>query len=131
MSRRTDQLASILHKAAQGVIQEGLADPRAEGMATITKVVVADDLSQANFHVSIFPEKNESKYMHALEEAANHIRREVSGRIAMHHPPKFVFKLDRSLKKEAAVLGTLSELARERPADASPVPESPPKEDIP
>lgn len=124
MSRRTEQLASILHQAVQSVLQEGLADPRAAGMATVTGVRVTDDLSQAVISVSILPEKNESLYMHALEDASNFIRRRASDLISLHRPPRFLFRLDRSLKKQAAVFQALSEIASERNPAANP-PDSP------
>jgi ribosome-binding factor A len=116
VSRRTEQINSLLHQAVQGVIQEGLADPRAQGMATVTSVRVTDDLSEAVVNVSIFPEANESKYMHALEEAANYIRREAAERVSLHRPPKLLFRLDRSLKKQAAVFAALSDIAHETKA---------------
>ncbi len=128
MSRRTDQIASILHQAVQSVLQEGLADPRARGMATVTGVKVTDDLSQAVVSISIFPEKHEDLYMHALEDAANYVRREAAERVSLHRPPKLLFRLDRSLKKQAAVYAALSEVAREhpdRPADQPSAPPSP------
>lgn len=131
MSRRAEQVASIMHQAIQSVLQEGLADPRAVGVVTVTRVKVTDDLSLAMIHVSIMPEKNESKYMHALEDAANYIRRRAADAVSLHRPPKIQFKLDKSLKRQAAVLNALSEVAHEHaePPDqaASPnvSPESP------
>ncbi|MBL8745705.1 MAG: 30S ribosome-binding factor RbfA [Phycisphaerae bacterium] len=123
MSRRTEQLASILHQAVQSVLQEGLSDPRAVGMATITGVKVTDDLSEAVLSISIFPEKNEKLFMHALEDASNYIRREASEKISMHRPPRLIFKLDRSAKRQAALLSALQEIAQERPPGD---PETPP-----
>lgn len=115
MSRRTEQLSSILHQAVQSVLQEGLSDPRAVGMVTITNVKVTDDLSEAILSVSILPEKNEKLYMHALEDAANYIRREASERMSMHRPPRLIFKLDRSTKRQAALLSALHDVAQEPP----------------
>lgn len=117
MSRRTEQLASIIHQAVQSVLQEGLADPRAIGMATITGVKVSDDLSDAVLSVSILPESSERLFMHALEDASNYIRRRASDRLALHRPPRLIFKLDRSAKKQAALLSALHEIEQERAAN--------------
>lgn len=136
MSRRTEQLASILHQAVQSVLQDGLSDPRAVGMVTITSVKVTDDLSEAILGVSILPEKNEKLYMHALEDASNYIRREASERMSMHRPPRLIFKLDRSTKRQAALLTALHEIAQEPPLAAPGVfpptiTDSPPEEPTP
>jgi ribosome-binding factor A len=119
MSRRTEQLASILHQAVQSVIQEGLADPRAIGMATITAIRVTDELSEAIISVSILPEKNESLYMHALEDAAAYIRRRAGDRVSMHRLPSLIFKVDRTTKRQAALLTALAEIANESPVLSS------------
>jgi ribosome-binding factor A len=119
VSRRTEQLASILHQAVQSVIQEGLADPRAIGMATVTSIRVTDDLSQAIISVSILPEKSESLYMHALEDAAAYIRRKAGDRVSMHRLPSLIFKLDRTAKRQAALLTALAEVANDPPVPVS------------
>lgn len=129
MSRRTDQVASILHQAVQSVLQEGLADPRAQGLATITAVRVTDDFSEAVLSVSILPEQHESKFMHALHDAAGHIRRRAAERVAMHRPPRLIFKLDKSLKRQAALLQALSEIESERAH--APAAQAPPEEPAP
>lgn len=125
MSRRTEQLSSIIHQAVQGVLTEGLADPRAKGIATITSVKVSDDLSDAVLSVSILPESSEQLFMHALEDASNYIRRRAAERLALHRPPRLVFKLDRSAKKQAALLAALHDIEKERAAEAG-TPSEPP-----
>jgi ribosome-binding factor A len=133
MNRRAQQIASILHQAVQSVLQEGLSDPRARGMATVTNVRVTDDLTQAVVSVSILPEHAESKFMHALHDAANYIRRQAAERVSVHHPPRLVFKLDKSLKRQAAVLAALADVASGPHAPTSdhpaPTPHEPPIEE--
>lgn len=113
MSRRTEQLASVLHRAVQSVLTEGLADPRLTGLLTVTEVRVSDDLSEAVVSVSIFPEKKEDLSMHALRDASAHIRRRAGELVALARPPRLTFKLDRRLKREASVLQTLAALREE------------------
>lgn len=114
MSKRTEQMSSIIHRAVQSVIAEGLSDPRLEGLITVTGARVTEDLTECIISVSVLPEKNESKAVHALQDASNYIRRQAAERLAIHHPPRLIFKLDRTGKRQAAVLSALAEIERER-----------------
>lgn len=118
MTRRQEQLASVVHRAVQSIITEGLADPRIEGVITITKVKVTEDFREAIISVSVLPEKHESKVIHGLADAANYIKRTAGERIALHRMPKIIFKLDRDMKRQAAVLGALAEVRRETESTA-------------
>lgn len=128
MTRRTEQLSSVVHRAVQSVLSEGMSDPRLQCVVTITGVRVTEDLQEAIIGVSILPAKFEPRAVRALHDASNYIRREAGERVAMARMPRLVFKLDRSAKRQAAVLQALSEVARERegkeqaPADDAPDP---------
>ncbi len=113
MSRRAEQVGSVLHREVQQVLDGGLADPRLDSMITVTRVTVADDLQESIIHVSVMPEKRESAVIHGLRDAAGFIRREASNRIALRQTPKLVFKIDRSLKNEASFLDALSKVRNE------------------
>lgn len=124
MNRRTAQVASALHRAIQQVMLRGLADPRITGSVTITSVDVSPDLRTATINVSIMPEDAESLTMHGLHDAVRHIRRQVGDLVDMPRVPELRFKLDRSLKEQAAVISAIArasaELAeRERAAGAA------------
>lgn len=115
MNRKPAQLASIIHRAVQSVLAEGLADPRLEDvMVTVTDVNVAPDLRSATVLVSIMPDTAQSKAIHALKDAARFIRRQAAQRVSIHRMPDLFFKLDRGVKKQSEVLVTLSRLAQER-----------------
>lgn len=120
MTRRTEQLSSVVHRAVQSVLSEGLSDPRLQCVVTITEVRVTDDLQEAIIGVSIMPAKFESRATRALMDASNFIRREAGERVAMARMPKLVFKLDRSAKRQAAVFEALAQVAKEREGKAHP-----------
>lgn len=126
MSRRAEQASSVLQRAVQSVLVEGLADPRLDVMITVTNVRVTGDMRTAVVHVSILPEKGEKLAMHGLADAARHIRRRIGELVALHNPPELVFKLDRAAKRERAVLEALSQVKAERESDASPDQPAPP-----
>lgn len=115
MSKRPLQLASIIHRAVQSVVSEGLSDPRlAETLATITRVKVSQDLRSSTIFVSVFPEKAQSRTIHALNDAAGYIRRTAAERVSIQRMPALLFKIDESIKKQAEVLAAISEVERER-----------------
>ncbi len=126
MSRRAEQASSVLQRAVQSVLVEGLADPRLDVMITVTSVRVTGDMRTAVVHVSVLPEKGEKLAMHGLGDAARHIRRRVGELVALHNPPELVFKLDRSAKRERAVLEALSHVKAERETGDSPEQSNPP-----
>lgn len=113
MSLRAQQASSVIHRAVQSVLVEGLSDPRLDAMITVTEVKVTDDMRTAVVKVSISPERKENLAMHGLRAAARHIRRKVADLVSIHHPPELVFKLDRGAKNEAAVLDALAKIRAE------------------
>lgn len=114
MSRHTDQMGSVLHRAIQSVLSEGLADPRLDGaMVTVIKVRVTDDTRTAVVHVSVVPEKKQKLAWYALRDAARFIRRQAAELVSIHKLPELVFKLDTSLKKQAAVLDAIARAKQE------------------
>lgn len=127
MSKRTEQMASVLRRATQSVLNDGLSDPRLEGaMVTVTRVRVTDDARTAVIHVSVLPEKKQKLAWYALRDAARFIRRHAAELVSIHRMPEFVFKLDTSLKKQAAVLDAIARANDE--ADAGDT-EAPPTDD--
>lgn len=124
MSRRAEQTAAILQKAIQDVISRGFQDPRIRGLITITGVRMDSDLRTAVISVSVYPEPAQNPTIYGLSSAAKHIRREVGETVDMRVVPELIFKLDESLKKQAAVLQAIAKAAESRPAstqtDAAP-----------
>lgn len=121
---RGEQLSSVIHRAVQTIIARGLADPRLEAMITVTSVKVTEDRQTAVVNVSVLPEKHESRVIHALRDAARHIRRQAGDLVEIHRLPDLAFKLDRSAKQQAELLDAMARVRAEReaetPATSSP-----------
>jgi ribosome-binding factor A len=109
MSRRTDQLASTIHRAVQGVLARGLNDPRVRGLISVTRVEVLQDMSEARVFVSILPEEATELSMHGLHHAAPHVQHAVAQQVPVRRLPQLVFRLDESLKKQARVDAAIAE----------------------
>lgn len=114
MSRRADQLSSVLHRAIQSVLVEGLSDPRLDALVTVTGVKVTGDLQEAVVSVSVMPEDKAELALHGLRAASGFIRRQAGERVAVHRPPRITFKLDKAYRKQQEVLTAIAEIARER-----------------
>lgn len=113
MSRHLEQLTSAIDRGVREVISRGFSDPRISGLITVTSVRVMPDLSQAIVSVSVLPEEKQDLTVHGLESAAAYIRREVGDLVNARTMPVLTFKLDKSLKKEAAILRELDRVRHE------------------
>ncbi|MGP1345338.1 MAG: 30S ribosome-binding factor RbfA [Phycisphaerales bacterium] len=111
---RNQRLATVIHRAVQGVLARGLSDPRLdECMVTITSVKISPDQRSAVLGVSIAPEKRERLALAALESASRHVRRKAGDLVSIHKMPELVFKLDRSFKRQAEVFSALQQVREE------------------
>jgi ribosome-binding factor A len=120
LSVRTERVASTIQEAVQQVFAKGLADPRLEGLITVTKVTVSDDLKAATVWVSVLPPERQKLVVHGLKHAAAHIRHQVGNLIALNQMPTVSFRLDESLKREAEVYRALDKARIASPPPAAP-----------
>lgn len=126
MSKRAQQIESTLQRALAQVLQRDLADPRLEGaLVSIVSVKVSPDLHNATVSISVLPEQAQTRAVAALRHAASHIAALTRKRVALRLVPHLTFRLDESLKRQAAVYGAIHE-AVERSG-----PETPPAEPAP
>lgn len=124
MSHRIQQIESTLRRALAEVLQSKIADPRIVGLVSITKISVAPDLKNAYVYVSILPEKYEKRTIAGLRHATRHIQRLTREKVALRAVPHFEFRLDESLKKQAAVEQAIREgVCRTQANDPNPASE--------
>jgi ribosome-binding factor A len=137
VTRHLEQLTSAIDRGVREVIARGFSDPRIAGLITVTGVRVLPDLSQAVIGISVLPQEKQDLTLHGLESAAAFIRREVGELINARTMPHLSFKLDTSLKKQAAVLRDLdrvreqieqSDARRARADETSTTPPTPPQD---
>lgn len=122
MSRRIEQANATLQKAVQDVLVKGLSDPRAHALITVTSVRVTPDFQECFINVSVLPAQKQDLVLHALTDAASYIRREVGELVDARKLPRFSFRLDKSLKKQAGITEALNRAAQEREAKGIPPP---------
>jgi ribosome-binding factor A len=107
MTRRQEQLASVLREAVQEVLSRGLNDPRVSGLITVTGLDLSPDLEYATIRVSVLPAERQQLTFHGIKAAGAYIRREVGDKVKNRKLPKFNFELDSSFKKQLGVIEAL------------------------
>ena len=117
MSRRTDQIASLIRRAVQSRLSRGLNDPRVRGMISVTQVTVAADLSEAVILISVMPAKHAQLTLRGLQSAATHLRGALGRTARLRHQPRLTFKLDDSMRHAAEAMAAIMQVSgTERPS---------------
>ena len=117
MGYRAEQLASVLKRALQKIMDEELNDPRVKGHITVSRVKVDTDLTYARIFVSVTPESAETVTMNGLHAANAFIRRRLMSEVELRRMPKLDFRMDVSLKKEQQVLTAIARAMAELSPD--------------
>ena len=94
MSRRTDQVASLVQKEL-GELMLGLELP---AMTTISRVEVTPDLKHAKVWITIFSEddRTEKDVLEILHKNMYELQGELNRKFTMHHTPRIAFAVDNS-----------------------------------
>ncbi len=92
----------------------GMKDPRLkEGLLTVTRVEVAQDLSTCKVFVSVLDKADEhatAAVVKALESAKGHVRSEVAKHMHIRRAPEFYFLPDENAAYAAHINELLSKL---------------------
>lgn len=130
MSHRTEQIESTLKRVIAEVLQRRIADPRIEGLISITRVKVSPDLHEAQVYVSVLPEPKQKKVLYGLRHATGHIQSLVRKAVAFKTVPHLEFRLDETLKREAKIYEAIQRGVEKTGAeDEADSPESTPPPD--
>ncbi len=112
------QWASVIRRALQQRLADGLSDPRFQGMCTVLSVEVSPDESRALVRISVAPADRGRLTLSALRSAGAHLRHVVRDESTLRHVPRLDFVLDESAHRQASIEDAIAEgLARERPTD--------------
>jgi ribosome-binding factor A len=91
---RNSRIASHMQRSLAELLRRGVKDPRV-GNATVTAVVVANDLSVAKIHVLPFASARSGEDLLAgLRSAAGYLRGELARELKLRHMPRLEFQLD-------------------------------------
>ena len=109
-SIRQQKVNAQIQRIVAVVLQRDVADPRVDGLVSVTRVEVTGDLREAKIFVSIMGgQKPPATVIGGIKSAGRHIQAEVAEHLNLRYAPRLTFVLDESLKKQAEILKVISE----------------------
>ena len=122
-SRRQEKVARVVMRAVMESIQT-LADPRIEGIVSVTRVEMTPDLRQADVYLSILSDRpgSQRKTYEAIVHAIGHIQSHVGDAVRAKFCPILRFHQDDKFKKTLEIMNLIDQAAGEY-QDAEGVPE--------
>ncbi len=112
MSHHRAQVESVLRRSVQEVLSRGLSDPRIKGVITVTRVEVSPDGRQGTVWCSVMPHEHANLSIKGLSNASGRIHNELKKKLEMRRVPRLIYRIDKSLKREAEVLSAINEARR-------------------
>jgi ribosome-binding factor A len=120
-SVRQLKVASQIQRIVAMVLIRDVADPRVDGLISVTRVHVTPDLRDARVFLSVLGgSRTPATVLEGIKSAARHIQTEVAHNLALRFAPRLSFHLDESLKKQAEILRQIDETARQDAAQGRP-----------
>ena len=109
-SSRLNRINVEVRELISEIIQYELNDPRINGIITVLKVEVDNELEYAKTYVSIFNSKDEAQTFEALQSCASYIRKLLSKRLMLRTVPAIKFILDKGNEYQEHIEKILSTL---------------------
>jgi ribosome-binding factor A len=122
-SIRQKKVAAQIQRITAIVLQRDVADPRVDGLVSVTRVDVTPDLREAKVFLSVLGGKRTpTTVIEGIKSAGRHIQNEVADNLALRFAPRLTFVLDETLKKQAEILKKINEAVGNGQADGAPPP---------
>ena len=109
-SVRQLKVGAQIQRIVAVVLPREVADPRVDGLVTVTRVDVSPDLREAKVWLSVLAAKRPAAtVIEGIQSAGRRIQSEVAEKLALRYMPRLTYHLDESLKKEAEILKKIDE----------------------
>jgi ribosome-binding factor A len=121
-SIRQKKVEAQIQRIVAAVLQRDVADPRVDGLVSVTKVTVSPDLREARVYLSVLGgRRTPATVLEGIKSAGRHIQGEVGEALPLRFAPRLTFQLDETLKKQAEILRKISDVmaGEPRPAGAA------------
>jgi ribosome-binding factor A len=108
---RTDRIEEEIKKVVGKLIDNGIKDPRVNGLISVTKVDVSKDMKYCKIYVSMIGSKDNNEVIEGLNSAKGLVRKEIGEKVRTFNTPEVKFIYDDSLaygQHIEEVLGTLN-----------------------
>ncbi len=117
-SVRQLKVASQIQRLVAMVLLRDVADPRIDGLVSVTRVQITPDLRDARVFLSVLGgTRTPATVLEGIQSAGRHIQGQVADALALRFAPRLSFHLDESLKKQAEILRQIDEAVRQDAAD--------------
>jgi ribosome-binding factor A len=99
------KVAAQIQRIVATVLLRDVADPRIDGLVSVTRVTISPDLREARVFLSVLGgSRTPATTLEGIRSAGRHIQAEVAENLNMRFAPRLTFVLDESLKKQAEIL---------------------------
>ena len=95
---RTDRVEEEIKKVVGKLIDNGIKDPRVNGLISVTKVDVSKDMKYCKIYVSMIGTKDIKEAMEGLESAKGVVRKEIGDKVRTFNTPEVKFVYDDSME---------------------------------
>lgn len=95
---RTDRVEEEIKKVVSKLIDNGIKDPRVNGLISVTKVDVSKDMKYCKIYVSMLGTKDTKEAMAGLDSAKGIVRKEIGDKIRTFNTPEVKFVYDDSME---------------------------------
>ena len=110
---RVDRVSEDIRREIIAIMRE-LKDPRSQGMLTVVRVDVSNDLSYAKVYVSAMEGIETAKLaVKGLTSATGYIRREVGKKLHLRKTPELKFVADNSVEQGVEIFRKLESIDKE------------------
>lgn len=112
-SHRMGRTTEDIKRELTAIFRE-LKDPRVQGLISIVRVDVTNDLSYCTVYISAMEGMEKAKEaVKGLKSAAGFIRHELGSRVKLRHVPELLFKATDSIEYSANISKLLNDLRSE------------------
>ncbi len=109
-SHRMGRTTEDIRRELTAILRE-VKDPRVQGMISIVRVEVTNDLSYCTVYISSMEGMEQAKTaVKGLKSAAGFIRRELASSLHLRHVPELIFKATDSIEYGAHISKILHDL---------------------
>ena len=94
---RTERIEEEIKKVVGNLIDNGIKDPRVNGLISVTKVDVSKDMKYCKIYVSMLGTKDINEALEGLESAKGVVRKAIGDKVRTFNTPEVKFVYDDSM----------------------------------
>lgn len=113
VNRRAERVSALIKEMIAGALATKVKDPRV-GFATVTSVIVTNDISLATVRLSVMGDENEKETaLEGMNSARGFLRTLIARQLDLRTAPELRFEIDRGIEHAARIDELLADIDRE------------------